>query len=36
MWVQFNQGYAVKEMDQLDPAVFKRMFRVNRASFNVI
>jgi hypothetical protein len=31
-----NQGYAVEEMDRLDPAIFKRMFRVDRASFSVI
>jgi hypothetical protein len=31
-----NRGYAVAEMDRLDPTVFKRMFRVDRASFKII
>ncbi len=29
-----NRGYALQEMDHLDPRTFKRIFRVNRATFD--
>jgi hypothetical protein len=30
------RGYALEEMDRLSPNVFKRMFRVDRATFDEI
>jgi hypothetical protein len=29
-----NRGFAVQEMDRLDPSVFKNMFRLDRSSFD--
>jgi hypothetical protein len=31
-----HRGYALEEMDRLEPALFKRMFRVDRASFDEV
>jgi hypothetical protein len=31
-----NHGFAVEEIDHLDPAVFKRMFGVDRETFDEI
>jgi hypothetical protein len=31
-----GRGYAVEEMDQIDPSLFKRMFRIDRATFDEV
>ncbi len=31
-----HRGYALEEMDRLEPALFKRMFRVDRATFDEV
>ena len=29
-----NRGFAIEEMDRLDPSTFKKMFRVSRSTFD--
>jgi hypothetical protein len=31
-----NRGLALTEMEQLDPSIFKKMFRVDRSTFDEI
>jgi len=31
-----NRGFALTEMEQLDPSIFKKMFRVDRSTFDEI
>ena len=31
-----NRGYAITEMEEMDEAQFRRMFRMSRTAFNVL